>query len=406
MGDRRFCAGLLLVFALGGQACQGAQANGVRPASSIHSYPVIRTVESGSLCGLYSLLAAARACGRDLPLDRLFDGRFLVADQSGSSAECLCRAAGEFGLGASIIHAPDFSVLARSGLPALLLLSKSREAEGAGHWVTLLGIEEGRFTVYDSNGGIRQWLKGELQSQWGGLAVVIGGHSPGGKVRIAGLLHSLSWFAPPIGLVGAVTFWEGRRRRNPGKSGDWGRCRREAVAVVGFVLLWAGVVVFADPGHLLRNGQLARMLKCRNPPGEPHFVDWQEIGDSLLVDCRLPTAFAHSHLPDAVNIPVDSGVVELQNRIRHLERGKRIVVYCQNETCGWAAGMAGKLNCLGFQARVLQGGFMGNREAAGDLKQDEQQDVAGKWPESHSTGPNADEERKSGTGTGPGGAGN
>jgi rhodanese-related sulfurtransferase len=73
-----------------------------------------------------------------------------------------------------------------------------------------------------------------------------------------------------------------------------------------------------------------------------------ESGESfVLVDALAPMAYAHSHLPGAINLPpagVDPARVERQIP----ERDTEIVVYCANYECESSVDTALRLRGLGY----------------------------------------------------------
>ena len=73
-----------------------------------------------------------------------------------------------------------------------------------------------------------------------------------------------------------------------------------------------------------------------------------ENGDTLvLVDALPPMAYAHSHLPGAINLP-PSGI-ETEVVLRRIpDRDMEIVVYCANPDCDDSHETAGWLQQLGY----------------------------------------------------------
>jgi rhodanese-related sulfurtransferase len=73
-----------------------------------------------------------------------------------------------------------------------------------------------------------------------------------------------------------------------------------------------------------------------------------ESGDELvLVDALAPMAYAHSHLPGAINLPPSDVNPELVAR-RIPDRGMQIVVYCANPNCEDSLATAQRLQELGY----------------------------------------------------------
>jgi rhodanese-related sulfurtransferase len=73
-----------------------------------------------------------------------------------------------------------------------------------------------------------------------------------------------------------------------------------------------------------------------------------EDGDEfVLVDALAPMAYAHSHLPGAINLPpsaVDRTVVER----RIPDKNAEIVVYCANPNCEDSIATGQRLQALGY----------------------------------------------------------
>jgi len=76
-------------------------------------------------------------------------------------------------------------------------------------------------------------------------------------------------------------------------------------------------------------------------------------GDAVLVDVRPAIEFQHGHVAGAISIPID----ELEERIKELPRGKRIVAYCRGEYCLFADEAVALLREHGFDAVRLEGGW-------------------------------------------------
>jgi rhodanese-related sulfurtransferase len=68
----------------------------------------------------------------------------------------------------------------------------------------------------------------------------------------------------------------------------------------------------------------------------------------VLVDALPPMAYAHSHLPGAINLPPSGLDPELVVR-RIPDRNAEIVVYCANPDCEDSVATAGRLQELGYR---------------------------------------------------------
>jgi len=74
----------------------------------------------------------------------------------------------------------------------------------------------------------------------------------------------------------------------------------------------------------------------------------------VVVETRVPDAFAQAHIPGAVNLPYRDMTPE---STAHLDRGLVYVCYCESINCNAATKGALKLAELGFQVKRLSGGI-------------------------------------------------
>jgi NADPH-dependent 2,4-dienoyl-CoA reductase/sulfur reductase-like enzyme/rhodanese-related sulfurtransferase len=77
---------------------------------------------------------------------------------------------------------------------------------------------------------------------------------------------------------------------------------------------------------------------------------------AVVLDVRTPTEFKCSHVPGAVNIPLD----ELRDRLDEVDRGKPVVAYCEVGQRGYLATRI--LKQAGYDAANLSGGYTTYRQ--------------------------------------------
>jgi rhodanese-related sulfurtransferase len=83
-------------------------------------------------------------------------------------------------------------------------------------------------------------------------------------------------------------------------------------------------------------------------------VDAQEVegilddDNVILVDARPANDFDAGHLAEAINIEPKTDPAHISRRLSQQDRGKRIVVYCQFDGCGYSALVARRLHEAGF----------------------------------------------------------
>lgn len=74
----------------------------------------------------------------------------------------------------------------------------------------------------------------------------------------------------------------------------------------------------------------------------------------VVVDTRIPSAYAAAHLPGAINLPHATIDEALAAR---LDRGARYVTYCWGPACNASTKGAANLASLGFHVKELIGGL-------------------------------------------------
>ena len=76
-------------------------------------------------------------------------------------------------------------------------------------------------------------------------------------------------------------------------------------------------------------------------------------GEAVLIDVRPALEFEHGHIPGAISIPPG----ELEDRMKELPKGKRIIAYCRGTYCLLADEAVALLRARGFDAVRLEGGW-------------------------------------------------
>ena len=76
-------------------------------------------------------------------------------------------------------------------------------------------------------------------------------------------------------------------------------------------------------------------------------------GDAVLIDVRPGTEFQHGHIDGAISIAIE----QLDERLKELPKGKRIIAYCRGTYCLFADEAVSLLRKRGFDAIRLEGGW-------------------------------------------------
>jgi rhodanese-related sulfurtransferase len=100
------------------------------------------------------------------------------------------------------------------------------------------------------------------------------------------------------------------------------------------------------------------------PEYEPgRFLTDVTAGRLTLVDARFPDAFRTATLPGAINWPIVAGYGQVRQLQAQLPRDKPIVVFCNNEKCGWSDAVASQLIIRGYRdVFIYRPGVVGYRQ--------------------------------------------
>jgi rhodanese-related sulfurtransferase len=326
--------------------------------------PMMRSVEPGTQCGIYSLYAAARAMNKDVSIEQLLDRKY-VESFHGSTAKNLILGANDLGLSARFVAGLDIQSLRGAKTPVLLQYHNSHAAEQTLHWVAYLGDDDGQARIYDAPHEIESVSYAQLQTVWNGNGIVIGDNNASRWLELSARARAVSWLWPIACFCLGVRLAKGLRKLNSFGSIHPSLSLGKRVAVVTLlVVAWGFWVIRIDPHQPIANPLVTNSLKCdRSIDERPHV---SEIANgSVVIDCRLPLAFGFGNIPGSINVPIDASFNEWNRAVDGLDRGVPIVVYCQSDHCGWADRVATRLACHGFKSAVLEGGYDGFIEKSG-----------------------------------------
>ena len=118
-------------------------------------------------------------------------------------------------------------------------------------------------------------------------------------------------------------------------------------------LLWFGALIVV--ANLLLFSVLQGSIKGVNSVSPLQLPQLQRNGKAVIVDVNDATSFATSHIPDAINFPLDS--LTKDNQELNKLKDKTVIVVCQAGTKSNKA--AKSLLDLGFEdIHTLRGGLM------------------------------------------------
>jgi len=93
-------------------------------------------------------------------------------------------------------------------------------------------------------------------------------------------------------------------------------------------------------------------LDGAEPIGLDELLARSSAGDVVVVDVRPRLEYEASHLPEAINIPLE----QLADRIGDFDPDTAVVAYCRGPYCVLSAQAVAQLRDAGFQATRLDGG--------------------------------------------------
>lgn len=138
-----------------------------------------------------------------------------------------------------------------------------------------------------------------------------------------------------------------------------------ALCTIAFV--WSGLAYCSSPHGFQYNRNLLNWIHSGHTAnlliptvGIQQFETLRRRADVTIVDARSAEAYQFGHIPSAVNIPIHASAGEVIRKIEDIPPENAIIVYCNNEQCGWAATVAKRLKSLRFhRVFVFSGGISG-----------------------------------------------
>lgn len=156
-----------------------------------------------------------------------------------------------------------------------------------------------------------------------------------------------------LGMVALTAFsavFLGRRM----SSGKLILCLVAAVSLLAGLM--PGIGILSSP--LAVGSVQARFFEASFP--EADFVTLLEMMSQphVLIDARTQKAFSHDHIPGAINVPVNSGLMRFCRTAETLTNEVPVIVYCQSHACKWGDQVACQLQGRGVRNIVIYRGGM------------------------------------------------
>jgi len=307
-------------------------------------------------CGLYSLHAALNALGVRADFERMIDPSYLSGTYGGSTASDLVRLAENYGIAAVYRTRMTVADLYASQWPVILHTSTPVSPEFH-HWVLFLGMDSNNLLrIYDPPRDIYTLSSAELLSQWDGKGIVVG-EVAYHRRALSGFWLNLETMSAVlmiiiVGLV--ITCFNVIVR--------YAACSIAIVAVVS-ALCWHSII---DYGFFRNRYAIAIIASQYEEYEEVPFpnltlAEVQEIINYpkvTIIDARQPQAYARSHLPGALNIPITVTHGALRDSLAAIPIDNQIIVYCESDLCNWADAIARQFSVRGYRhVFIFRGGM-------------------------------------------------
>jgi len=339
----------------------GAAGGGADAGASEMQRAVSRSAKdgrfSGSYCGIYCLYSAMKYFDVDVEPSDLLRPEY-IGSRAGSSLAELKKAAQDHGLFAEPVTKLTTRDLRHLPYPIILHVKSVPAIKVYDHYELFLHDKGGQAYEYDPPKLARAAVLYELAPRWDGTGLVLS-NKPIDLGQVFAPARS-KFIALALAAVAAVlTVRWGRRRLLPA---GWPLSRRGRLAVS--IAQGAGIAAAALLGGLLYHfvndeGFLSRAEATAGVQQAYRGSFIPKIGERglsqalaehkvVFVDARIPVDFKTGHLEGAINIPADAADEERKAITVNIDKDARIVVYCQNSSCGFAQVVAVKLFEDGF----------------------------------------------------------
>jgi len=228
--------------------------------------------------------------------------------------------------------------------------------------VLFMGMAEGRARIYDGMLPERMVNLDELAARWDGTALILS------KGRPSRLDLQASAVAPYLifTLIAACMLYTAQRSVRM-RSVAGARSPHFCLGVSSlFVVACAACAVYASliPGGYLsyspaigaiQESKLGTFLKRLSADDVAKLQDSPAV---TFIDARREHDFEVGHLRGAINVPPDLGLSDCLLRLTGVPTSRRVVIYCQSETCPYSTVVAHKLLELGYaNIALFDGGW-------------------------------------------------
>ena len=287
-------------------------------------------------CGLHCVYAAAQVKGVNFEFENIIRPEFLSGDY-GSTVADLVGALESVGLNGYTNDVLTLEKLRLLDCPVILHVRPPSLGRRYYHWLLFLGFEGDEVKLYDPPREVGTITQPELLSIWDGRGVIVARN------------RSLASFSIPLSItivlyvLGVCLLLAFFSRRFSGS----------AALFVTSVAACATVHGATQSGFFRSSQALRNIQASFFDEEEVSHIEFAELTrmmneeDCLLVDARTRSAYQRFHIPNAVSVPIDGGILNMKQAVESVREGQQVIVYCQSEQCGWAEKIATQMQVRG-----------------------------------------------------------
>ncbi len=308
-------------------------------------------------CGVYSLYGAARSFGIDVDLPELITPQY-ISSSRGSSSEDLRSAAASVGLTATPLFGLGRHSLVHADTPLILHVSPNGVTGTYTHWLLFLGIENDNAIVYDGPGGFVPCTIESILARWDGNAIAITKASSAPTSYLFSEIGHAACLLLLIVISLALTNRVFEARASKFIQHGIVQC-----SIIGLMAISFTVITYA----INRSGPNAMHARASidSASGLTNYstVDTTQLnnlmlqGDIVLVDCRYNQDYSAGTIPSALSLPLDAGMGYVKTFADRID-GKRVVLFCQSDSCHFSDYTATILTAEGIQdIQIFRGGY-------------------------------------------------
>ncbi|MFK7767587.1 MAG: rhodanese-like domain-containing protein [Mariniblastus sp.] len=315
----------------------------------------------GPTCGVRSLFVAMRAMKIDVQYKELIRKEY-VGNSLGSEIGELSLAAQRFDLNSLKATNLTYRDLCRSKYPILLHMRSSGAKIEFDHWITFLGLEDGRIRIFDPSFGHETVGVGDLISNWSGTGLIL---SPPGQPAHTGNYISFLEILAFVLLVSSLLFFIHKAlelktaNQNSNSTIGW---QLSSMALV--ILLLSVVVHFGSNIGFAQNPTAVAEVLRRYSSLEFQEVEKEDLiemkaNGAVLVDSRLTKDYLSGSIDGAISLPVASSLTRRQQVLRNIDKSQAIVVFCQSSSCMFSDEVGQFLKFNGYEnIHIYRDGFV------------------------------------------------